>query len=45
MEILLQTANFDYPFRNNNTYAIILGNQRDMDFQRTGTAAAELAGQ
>lgn len=44
MEILLQTANFDYPFRNNNTYAIILGNQRDIDFQRTGIAAAELSG-
>lgn len=44
IEILLQTANFDFPFSNSNAYAIILGSQKDIDFQRTGAAAAELSG-
>lgn len=43
IEILIQTANFDYPFRSNNSYTIILGNQKDIDFQRTGVAASELS--
>lgn len=44
IEILLQTANFNYPFGNNNSYTLIFGNQKDIDFQKTGAAAADLTG-
>lgn len=44
IEILLQTANFDYPFQTDNSYKIILGDQKNIELQKTVINSVELSG-
>ncbi|WP_027398902.1 ATP-binding protein [Anaerovorax odorimutans] len=43
IEILLQMANFDYPFHSNSLY-IILGSQKNIELQKTVIDSIELSG-
>ncbi|QIB69338.1 response regulator [Aminipila butyrica] len=44
IEIVLQTANYNYPFPSDNSYTIILGTQKHIEAQKSMISAVELSG-
>ncbi|MBN7773902.1 ATP-binding protein [Clostridium aminobutyricum] len=44
LEIVLQKANFDYPFSSDSLYSILLGSQENIELQKTMVTSIELSG-